>query len=80
MSIFKNRLKQDNAKALEETYNYYAPQFSFPTRVSQNGMQNTLELIAKEDPKLDTKIGKYVDESIMAELEKEGFFTKLAGK
>jgi ABC-type nitrate/sulfonate/bicarbonate transport system substrate-binding protein len=80
MAIFKSRLKQDNPKALEETYNYYAPQFSFPTRVSQNGMQNTLELIGKEDPKLDMKIGKYVDESIAAELEKEGFFSKLAGK
>jgi ABC-type nitrate/sulfonate/bicarbonate transport system substrate-binding protein len=80
MAIFKSRLKQDNPKALEETYNYYAPQFSFPTRVSQNGMQNTLELIAKEDPKLDMKIGKYVDESIAIELEKEGFFKKIMGK
>ena len=43
-------------------------------------MQNTLELIAKESPKLDTRIEKYVDESIMNELEKEGFFKKLAGK
>ena len=80
MSIFKHRLKQDNPKALEETYKYFAPQFSFPTRVSQDGMQNTLELIAKENPKLDTRIDKYVDESIMDELEKEGFFTKVAGK
>jgi ABC-type nitrate/sulfonate/bicarbonate transport system substrate-binding protein len=80
ISVFKHRLKQDNAKALEETYRYFAPKFSFPTRVSQVGMQNTLELIAKENPKLDTKIDKYVDESVMDELEKEGFFTKLAGK
>lgn len=80
ISIFKHRLKQDNAKALEETYKYFAPQFSFPTRVSQNGMQNTLELIAKEDPKLDVKVEKYVDESILDELDKEGFFRKVAGK
>jgi ABC-type nitrate/sulfonate/bicarbonate transport system substrate-binding protein len=80
ISIFKQRLKQDNAKALEETYKYFAPQFSFPTRVSQNGMQNTLELIAKEDPKLDVRIEKYVDESILDELDKEGFFRKVAGK
>jgi hypothetical protein len=80
ISIFQHRLKQDNAKALEETYKYFAPKFSFPTRVSQVGMQNTLELIAKENPKLDTRIDKYVDESIMDELEKEGFFKKLAGK
>jgi ABC-type nitrate/sulfonate/bicarbonate transport system substrate-binding protein len=80
ISIFQHRLKQDNAKALEETYKYFAPKFSFPTRVSQVGMQNTLELIAKENPKLDTRIDKYVDESIMDELEKEGFFKKIAGK
>jgi ABC-type nitrate/sulfonate/bicarbonate transport system substrate-binding protein len=80
ISIFKHRLKQDNAKALEETYKYFAPKFSFPTRVSHNGLQNTLELIAKEDPKLDAKTDKYVDESILDELEKEGFFKKIAGK
>jgi hypothetical protein len=43
-------------------------------------MQNTLELIANENPKLDTKLEKYLDESIMDELEKEGFFKKLTGK
>lgn len=80
ISIFKHRLKQDNAKALEETYKYFAPQFSFPTRVSHNGLQNTLELIVKENPKLDTKLDKYVDESILDELDKEGFFKKITGK
>ena len=80
MALFKHRLKQDNAKALEQTYKYFAPKFSFPIRVSHNGMQNTLELIANENPKLDTKLEKYLDESIMDELEKEGFFKKLTGK
>jgi hypothetical protein len=80
ISVFKQRLKQDNVKALEETYKYFAPKFSFPTRVSQNGMQNTLELIAKDNPKLDTRVDKYVDGSIMDELEKEGFFKRITGK
>ena len=78
MALFKHRLKQDNAKALEQTYKYFAPKFSFPTRVSHNGMQNTLELIATENPKLDTKLEKYLDESIMDELEKEGFFKRIS--
>jgi ABC-type nitrate/sulfonate/bicarbonate transport system substrate-binding protein len=78
VSIFKRRLKQDNPKALEETYNYFAPKFSFPTRVSHNGLQNAVELIAQENPKLDTKTDKYVDETILVELEKEGFFKKIA--
>ena len=80
MALFKQRLKQDNAQALEQTYKYFAPKFSFPTRVSHNGMQNTVELIAKENPKLDTRLEKYLDESILDELEKEGFFKKIAGK
>ncbi|HSK30107.1 MAG TPA: hypothetical protein VLA17_09100, partial [Candidatus Limnocylindria bacterium] len=79
-SVLRQRLKQDNVKALEETYKYFAPQFSFPIRVSPTGMQNTLDLIAKENPKLDPKFEKYVDESILDELEKEGFFKKIAGK
>ncbi len=80
IAIFRQRLKQDNAKALEETYRYFAPQFSFPTRVSQTGLRNTLEMIAQENPKLETNLDKYLDESILDELEKEGFFKKIAGK
>jgi ABC-type nitrate/sulfonate/bicarbonate transport system substrate-binding protein len=80
IKIFKNRLKQENPAALEETYRYFALQFSFPTRVSHNGLQNTLELIAKENPNLETSLNKYLDESILDELEKEGFFKKIAGK
>src|SRR5919109_1990888 len=80
ISVLKHRLKQDNAKALEETYKYFAPKFSFPTRVSHKGIQNTLELIASENPKLDTKLDKYLDESILDELEREGFFKKIGGK
>jgi ABC-type nitrate/sulfonate/bicarbonate transport system substrate-binding protein len=78
MALFKHRLKQDNAKALEQTYKYFAPKFSFPIRVSHNGMQNTLELIANENPKLDTKLEKYLDESIIDELEKDGFFKRIS--
>jgi ABC-type nitrate/sulfonate/bicarbonate transport system substrate-binding protein len=80
ISVYRRRLKQDNPKALAETYQYFAPKFSFPIRVSQEGMRNTLELVAKGNPKLDPNLDKYVDETILDELEKEGFFKKLAGK
>ena len=80
IKIFRTRLKQDNPAALEETYRYFAPQFSFPTRVSHNGLQNTLELVAKENPKLETGLNKYLDESILDELDKEGFFKRITGK
>ena len=80
ISVLKHRLKQDNPKALEETYKYFAPKFSFPTRVSHVGLQNTLELVATENPKLETGLNKYLDESILDELEKEGFFKRITGK
>ena len=80
MAVYRRRLKQENPKALEETYEYFAPKFSFPIRVSHDGMRNTLEMIGKGDPKTETKLDKYVDESILDELEKEGFFKKVAGK
>jgi NitT/TauT family transport system substrate-binding protein len=80
IQILRNRLKQDNPTALGQTYRYFAPQFSFPTRVSPSGLRNTIEMIAKENTKVETNLDKYVDESILDELEKEGFFKKLAGK
>ena len=80
IKILRNRLKQDNPTALEQTYRYFAPQFSFPTRVSQNGLRNTIEMIAKEDSKVETNLDKYVDEGILDELEKEGFFKRITGK
>ena len=80
ISVLKHRLKQDNPKALAETYQYFAPKFSFPTRVSHDGLRNTLELISKENPKLDSSLNKYLDESILDELDKEGFFKRITEK
>ncbi|HMA79691.1 MAG TPA: ABC transporter substrate-binding protein, partial [Candidatus Binatia bacterium] len=53
IGVYRRRLKQDNVKALEETYQYFAPKFAFPIRVSKEGMRNTLEMVAADTPKLD---------------------------
>ena len=37
-------------------------------------------MVANENPKLDTSLNKYLDESILDELEKEGFFKRITGK
>jgi hypothetical protein len=37
-------------------------------------------LIATENPRLDMRLEKYLDESIMDELDKEGFFKRITGK
>jgi hypothetical protein len=41
-----------------------------------------LEIIAQRNPavKVDMNLGRYLDESIVDELEREGFFKKLTAK
>jgi len=80
MALYRSRLKQDNIKALEETYNYFAPKFAFPIRISRSGMTNTLDMMVKENSKIDARIEKYIDEGVLDELEKEGFFDKIAAR
>jgi len=79
-AVLSKWLQQKNPKAIEETYQYIATSFSFPTRIAPQGIRNTLDMVAQRNPKIDMNPAKYVDESILDELEKEGFFKKLAGK
>lgn len=82
LAVLSKRLRFKNPKGLEETYDYFAKSFSMPTRVSHEGLRNTLEIIAQRNPasKIDMNLAKYLDESIVDELEREGFFKRLAGK
>jgi ABC-type nitrate/sulfonate/bicarbonate transport system substrate-binding protein len=82
LAVLSKRLRFKNPKGLEETYDYFAKSFSMPPRVSQEGLRNTLEIIAQRNPavKVDMNIGKYLDESIVDELEREGFFKRLTAK
>jgi ABC-type nitrate/sulfonate/bicarbonate transport system substrate-binding protein len=82
LAVLMKRLQQKNPKAVEETYQYVAPSFSFPTRVAHQGLRNTLEMVAQRTPgaKPETNLEKFLDESTLDELEREGFFKKLGGK
>ena len=82
LTVLAKRLRLKNPKGIEETYQYFARKFSFPTRVSHAGLRNTLELLSQRSPgaKLDMNVNKYLDESTLDELEREGFFKRLAGK
>ena len=73
-------LQQKNPKAIDETCQYVATSFAFPTRISQQGIRNTLDMVAQRNPKVDMNPAKYVDESTLDELEKEGFFKRITGK
>ena len=79
-AVLTKWLQQKNPKAIEETYQYIATSFSFPTRIAQQGLRNTLDMVAQRNPKIDMNSSKYVDESTLDELEKEGFFKRITGK
>ena len=82
LAVLSRRLRQKNPKAIEETYQYFSKRFSFPTRISATALRNALEITQQRNPgtKVDMNVGKYVDESTVDELEREGFFKRLAGK
>lgn len=81
IGVLTKRLRLKDPKGIEETYQYFAKKFSFPTRVSQSGLRNTLELLSQRPgAKIDMNVSRYLDESTLDELEREGFFKRLAGK
>jgi len=79
LSVYRKRLKQQDPKIVEATYQYYAPKFSYPPRVERNGIRTALELIGQRntDIKADGNADQFVDQSVIDELEREGFFKKL---
>jgi ABC-type nitrate/sulfonate/bicarbonate transport system substrate-binding protein len=80
-AVLAKWLRSKNSKTIEETYQYFAKKFSFPTRISQTGLRNTLELLSQRPgAKIDMNINRYLDESTLDELEREGFFKRLSGK
>jgi NitT/TauT family transport system substrate-binding protein len=82
IAMFNQRLKQTNQAVVEQTYRYFAGTFSSPPRVSREGMRAALEMLAQRSPgmKLDMNANRYVDESLLDELEREGFFKRSGAK
>jgi NitT/TauT family transport system substrate-binding protein len=79
MKVYANRLKQKDQTILEETIAFYAPKFSFPPRVDRGGVQNALDLVRQgAEIKGEVNLAQFIDESIVDELEAEGFFKKLS--
>jgi len=82
VAMLTQRMKQKNPSVVEETYQYFASTFSSPPRMSHEGMRAAIDMLQQRSPdiKFDTNINKYVDERLMDELEREGFFKKMGGK
>lgn len=82
LALLTQRMKQKNPAVVDETYQYFASTFSSPPRMSHEGMRAAIDMLQQRSPdtKFDTNISKYVDERLMDELEKEGFFKKMGTK
>ena len=82
LAITNQRLKQKILALVEEAYQFYGPIFSFPPRVSHDGVRVVLEMIAQRNPgtKVEMNVDKYVDERLLDELEREGLFQRISGK
>ncbi len=77
--IYKKYLKQQDAKSLDATYDDIAGKFSFPPRLNRQGLRNAVELVSK-DGIGDFNAGQFVDETVIDELEREGFFESIKRK
>jgi ABC-type nitrate/sulfonate/bicarbonate transport system substrate-binding protein len=80
LKIFARRMRIDDPETVRTTYEYFAPRFSFPPRVSLEGVRDTLSFYAEQNSDFkNRKAEEFVDQSLMDELEKEGFFRKMGG-
>lgn len=80
IQVYQKRLQQRDAAVIEGTYDYYAPKFAFPPRVSREGLELTARFVTDRvtGGKTGIDVSKSLDESIVDELEREGFFKELA--
>jgi NitT/TauT family transport system substrate-binding protein len=79
MAVYRTMLHEDLPITLEAIHESLARQFSFPPRVSREGLSLTANLIAAQRglAKRPADIERLVDESLLDELEREGFFKNL---
>ncbi len=79
--VLAKELKVDRKQA-EANYEEYHAAFSAPPRVGRKGLADVLELMQHEAGKPQTAldVNRFVDESVLDELEKEGFFKRLQSK
>jgi ABC-type nitrate/sulfonate/bicarbonate transport system substrate-binding protein len=68
-----------NPTSAREFYDLYENAFSFPPRVGRKGMAAVIDIIQEETgrPKAEFELNRFLDESVIDELEKEGFFKRL---
>jgi NitT/TauT family transport system substrate-binding protein len=80
MSVLSQRLAVKDPKVIGENYNTYGRIFALPPRVGRKGLEGVLEQIQQQTggAKADFELGRFLDESILDDLEREGFFKRIA--
>jgi len=78
LAVYARRLKLQDEAVLSDTVNFFAGKFSNPPRVDRQGMENAVELISQKTAigKIKNLISEVLDETLINELEAEGFFRK----
>jgi NitT/TauT family transport system substrate-binding protein len=78
VTVLAKELRVDRKQA-QENYEEYHGAFSLPPRVGRKGLAAVLELMQQETgkSKADLNVNRFVDESVLDELEREGFFKRL---
>jgi NitT/TauT family transport system substrate-binding protein len=78
LKVLTKRMRVDDPEVVSDTYDYYAPRFSFPPYVDMAGIKDTLDFYAERNPEMkNRKPQEFVDHAILDELQKEGFFKTL---
>lgn len=78
LKVLAKRMRVEDQVILNATYDYFAPRFSFPPRVSLNGIRGTLDFYAERNPEVKNRNPQdFIDQTILDELEREGFFKAL---
>jgi ABC-type nitrate/sulfonate/bicarbonate transport system substrate-binding protein len=82
VAVLKKRLGGNDPKVLEENYNVYGRIFAFPPRVGRDGLERVLGQVQQQTggAKTDFELTRFLDESIIDDLEREGFFKSLSNQ
>ena len=81
LRMIQKYLKVNEPEIQADTYNQFREYLPEPPFVSRKGMEAIINEVAQAEPKAkEAKADDFIDMRFMNELEKEGFFKKLAGK
>jgi NitT/TauT family transport system substrate-binding protein len=82
IGMLASRLKLRDRKTVEQNYDTYSRVYPLPPRVGKEGLRDVLEQIQLKGggPRTEPNLAPFLNESVIDELEKEGFYKRLGQK